>query len=452
MASFVKFEEPGIFMKRATLFVLFLMVMVPSYARGEEIIKKDQILTLEQCIDITLKRQPTILAASYTVMSNESGVGQALSNYYPQVGVSTGYSRNYNAAAVRTIGSTAVIPGSLTNVTTSYFNQYSAAATLTQLVYDFGKTASTVDIAKLAVTSSRSDLETTTELSVLAVKQAYYGVLEAERNRVVAIETVREMDLHLSQAKGFYAVGTHPKFDVTTAEVNLSNAKLNLIQVENALRIAKVTLNNAMGVPDAPSYSIEDNLSYVAYIVTIDEAIARAYANRPDLLSIIAKRQSAERSIDLAKTGYYPSLTSGINFGWTGDNFPLQNGWNVGVSLNFPLFSGFLTKYQVEQARANLNVAKENEDSLRLSVLLDVQQSFLNLKQAEESIPTTELTVRQASENLELANGRYAAGVGSPVEVTDAEVAYSNAKTAHNQALYSYKIAQASLEKAMGMK
>ncbi|MGO9613469.1 MAG: TolC family protein [Dissulfurispiraceae bacterium] len=437
-------------MKRAISFVLFLMVVVPSYARGEEIIKKDQTLTLEQCIDIALKRQPTILAAAYTVMSNESGVGQAVSTYYPQVGLSAGYSRNYNAAAVRTIGSAAVIPSSLTNVTSSHFDQYSAAATLTQLIYDFGKTASTVDIAKLAVTSSRSDLETTTELQILAVKQAYYGVLEAERNRVVAIETVREMDLHLAQAKGFYAVGTHPKFDVTTAEVNLSNAKLNLIQVENSLRIAKVTLNNAMGVPDAPTYSIEDNLSYVAYIVSMDEAIAKAYANRPDLLSIIAKRQSAERSIDLAKTGYYPSLTSGINYGWTGDNFPLQNGWNVGVSLNFPLFSGFLTKYQVDQARANLNVAKENEDSLRLSVLLDVQQSFLNLKQAEESIPTTELTVRQASENLELANGRYAAGVGSPIEVTDAEVAYSNAKTAYNQALYSYKIAQASLEKAMG--
>jgi outer membrane protein TolC len=87
---------------------------------------------------------------------------------------------------------------------------------------------------------------------ILNVKQTYFGVLQAQRNRGVSGETVKQFELHLEQAKGFYEVGTKPKFDVTKAEVDLSNARLNLIRAENSLRIAIVNLNNAMGITEAP--------------------------------------------------------------------------------------------------------------------------------------------------------------------------------------------------------
>jgi outer membrane protein len=106
----------------------------------------------------------------------------------------------------------------------------------------------------------------------------------------------------------------------------------------------------------------------------------------------------------------------------------------------------------VEESKANLNVLTANEESLRQTVFLDVQQAYLNLKQAEDSIPTAELGVKQAEENFDIANGRYAAGVGNPIEVTDAEISLLSAKLSHIQALYDYKVAQASLEKAMGVR
>lgn len=97
-------------------------------------------------------------------------------------------------------------------------------------------------------------------------------------------------------------------------------------------------------------------------------------------------------------------------------------------------------------------MAKANEDLVRQTIVLDVQQAYLNLKEAENRIPTAEITVTQATENLDIANGRYAAGVGSPIEVTDAQVTYINAKTTYIQALSDYKVTQASLEKAMGVR
>jgi outer membrane protein TolC len=130
----------------------------------------------------------------------------------------------------------------------------------------------------------------------------------------------------------------------------------------------------------------------------------------------------------------------------------MEHGWNVGAVLSFPVFSGFLTKYQVEEAKANLDVLRANEEALRQQVFLDVQQAYLTLRAAEEAIPTAKLGVEQAQENLDIANGRYAAGVGNPIEVTDAEVSLANARLAYIQALYADRVAQASLEKAMGQR
>jgi len=121
------------------------------------------------------------------------------------------------------------------------------------------------------------------------------------------------------------------------------------------------------------------------------------------------------------------------------------------LSLAIPLFSGFSTKAQISEARASLFVLTSNEEELRQNVLLEVQQAFLNLIDLEEGIPVAEMTVKQAQENVEIASGRYGAGVGNPIEVTDANVGLSSARVSLNRLLYNYKIAVASIEKAMGV-
>jgi len=277
-------------------------------------------------------------------------------------------------------------------------------------------------------------------------------VLVAKRNMDVAQESVDSFQKHLDQAMGFYQVGTRAKFDVTKAEVDLSNAKLKLIQAQNSYRVAMVTLNNAMGLVEAPEYTLEDNLSYQKYEVGFEEALKQAYDNRPDLLALLSQEKAAKKSVELAGLGYLPTLTGNADYKWQGQEFPLADSWDVGAVLSWPLFNGFLTKNQVDENKYNLNVVKANQALLKQSILLEVRQAFLNLQAAEEGIPYAQLVVKQAQENLDLANGRYAAGIGNPVELSDAELAYSNAKYAESQALYNYKIAQASLEKAMGVK
>ncbi|MCJ7482767.1 MAG: TolC family protein, partial [Thermodesulfovibrionales bacterium] len=296
-------------MKLCVPFILCLIFIMPFEGGAEDVIKKGELLHLERCVEIALKMQPTIAAAVNTVNVNESRVGQAKSNYYPQINWTSSYER-INSASGSLSGSTS---GSLGR-TNEDFDRYSTGFTLGQTLYDFGKTPTQVKIQNLTLDSSRSDLRNTTDQIILAVKQAYYGVVQAKYNVLVAEDTVKQTQQQLEQAKGFYEVGTKPKFDVTQAEVNLSTAKLNLIRNQNAFKIAKVTLNNVMGIPDAPEYTLDETMTFVKYEIMLEDALSKAYQNRPDLQSIVLKRQAAESSIDLAKTGYYPVLNGNAGY------------------------------------------------------------------------------------------------------------------------------------------
>ena len=424
-------------MKRLLLLVVCFGIcfgrILPAMAGAEEPPHPGERLDLQRCIAIALSAHPVILAATGTIRTGDSRIGQARSGYYPQVSGSAGYSRQ-----------------DPTTPRAEVFNSYSSSISLSQNLYDFGRTKTQVKIQEFNRDAFRSDLDDIRAQVRLGVKQAYFGLLLAGRNRDLAREVVGQFQHHLDQAKGFFEVGTKPKFDVTKAEVDLSNAKLNLIRAENAIRLARVALNNAMGVPAAPEYEVEDQLSFKRAEIDLEETIRKAYERRPDLKSVDLQKRSLEQAVELARKGDYPFVTGNAGYGWGGGSFPLDQGWSFGAQINVPIFSGFLTKYQITEAQANLDVLAANENLLRQNVVQEIKQAWLNLQEAADRSAAAELTVRQAEENLELANGRYAAGVGSPIEVTDALVAASNAKADKIAALYDYKLAEAGLEKAAG--
>ncbi len=444
LESWTNRMEPWRKSVRFRLYLFWLIVgafMVPWVAYGQQTpdVVQGSTITLDKAVALAIAHHPSILASRSAVEASQSRIGQAQANYWPQVDFSSGYTRGYTA-------------GTSNSLLAGTYNTYGGTFSGTQKIYDFGRTASQVGVQKYNTESARADLSNTVEQTVLDVRVAYFGLLQARRNRQVADETTHQFQQHLDQARGFFEVGTKAKFDVTKAEVDLSNAKLNQIRADNAVRLARITLDNAMGLTGAPDYEVEDILSSPPYDITLDAALRQAYAARPDLQSVLAKKKAGEQSIRLAQAGDYPSLNGNATYGWGGDDFPLRENWTAGASITIPIFNGFLIRHQVDEARANLRTLNANEEAIRQSILLSVQQALLGLSEARQRIAVAEVTVRQATENLELANGRYTAGVGSPIEVTDALVSLSNARTGYNQALYDYRIAQATMDKAIGVK
>ena len=411
-------------------------------ARDRATITPLERLTVDRCVQVALQNSPDILAASHTVNASGRRIGQAVSGYYPQINLSGEYLNSKRSDFLLTPQNPAA--------PVAQENYYWRAA-LTQNITDFGRTGTQVSIRQKDRDASGEDLRDTSSLIAFNVKSAYYGLLRAEKSRDVLKETVALFEKQLDLAREFYEAGERSKFDVTNAEVELSNTKLNLIRAENALRLARVTLNNAMGVPDAPEYTIEDTLSFQKFPILFEEARDRAFLNRPDIRSLAAKRESAEGSLQLARKGHLPTLSGNANYWRSGDNYPpTQDNWSVGVTLTIPFFSGFLTTHQVGEAMENLSVVKAKEEAVRQNVLLTVQQAYIKLLEAEERVGVAELTVKQAKENYDLAHGRYEEGVGIAIEETNALVSLSNARMNVVAALADYKVAEAELQRAMG--
>jgi outer membrane protein TolC len=413
-----------------------LLILWPPAVHAQETIAPGEKVDLERCVDIALKNHPSVLGAAGTYGASRSRIGEARAPYWPQVSAGGSYSRN--RAPSSSLGTDAT------------YNRYQGTVDVNQTLLDFGKTSAQVDVQKWGAEASREDLRDVTNRIVFGVKQAYYTLIQTKRSREAQAEAVKQFQLHLEQAKRFYSVGVRAKIDVTNAEVNLGQARLDLINAENAFQVARVTLNNAMGLPGAPEYEIEESPAFKDYPIDLDTALARGYENRPDLQAADARTQAAQRSIDVAQKGYYPVLSGNAQYGWSGQDTPLEKGWTLGASLDVPLFSGYLTKYQVEEMRYNLEAARANEASVRQTITLDIQQAYYNLQGTREKVSVAELTMKQAQENRELAQGRYAAGVGNTIEVTDAVVSEVNARTAYIRTQYDYRIAVADLEQAMG--
>jgi TolC family type I secretion outer membrane protein len=423
-------------MKKILFYISLSLLISTQNLWAVEAIQKGDILTLRQCIDTALKNHPAIYAATGTVRQSESKIGQARSGYFPQLTFNSGYSR---------IGPTD------TSLRSDPYNNYSNTLNLNQTLFDFGKTYTRVRIQSLQKESSEADLQDITASVVFGVKQSYYSYLKAKMSATVAMETLKQFQQHYDVARAFFETGKSSKIDVTSAEVNLSNANIQLISAQNALRIALVKLSQAMGIVSAPVYDVKDEFDAGNPHISFEDALTQAYQNRPDVLSTALKREALEKNVTLNKMGYLPTLSGNAAYGYSGDDTSVDRSWNVGVALTFPLFTGLSTKYAVDEATASLKIAMANEESLKQQIYLEVQSAWLNRKEALERIEAGKTVVRQAEETLELARGRYATGVGSSIEITDALIKHYNARMTYITALTDFSIAHASLERAIGV-
>lgn len=429
-------------MKRSLLCAVILMLLCGTGLFGQEApIKAGDPLNLEKAIDIGLKMHPTIMGSQYSMKAREAQLGQARAGYFPKIDGSAGFTRNFEVENTHDPYYTSLL---------DQYNQNVANVSLQQMLFDFWRTPTSVNVSRLNVESSRRDIDNSINSVANTVKSSYYGVLKAKRARDVNMEVVDQYAKHFRIAVIFFEGGKKPKYDVTKAELDLSQARLNLISAENDLKVAWVSLNNAMGIDGDAEYAIHDNLAFEKYEVTLEDALKTAYQTRPDLKSLEAQRDSAEQSVARAKQEYYPRLNGNAQYNFAGSKYPLGQGWYAGVALSVNLFDGLSTTNKVAEAQANKQSVDAKISSMKLQIMLDVKQAWLALIKAKQTIDTTTVQIRQAGENLEITNLRYDAGLATPLEVTDATVTYSQAKLANISALFDYKVARANMEKAMG--
>jgi len=436
------------------LTVLFSLLMIfclgplaPLRAAGGP--SPDKGLTLKEAIDTALKQHPSIRQYQETVAAAQSGIGVSRAAYFPQFSF-VGNFYYGNAFPITGVSPSAGTGAGLQSVTTDFYIYRFQA---NQLIYDFGKTPGNVAGSRATYKQSREDYLNNRQQVVLDARTAYFGLLAAQRAQKVQEETVRQNQELLRQAQGFFKVGLRAKYDVTKAEANLYQAEASLISAKNNVDLARVTLMNALGLKTWAYTKVEDVLEVTYEIPPLADLKTRAVVQRPDLQKNLYQQQGGRAALEVARSGYFPVFTSTAAYGWQG-NVPLSNNlpstWWVGAAVNFPLFEGLATTYSVRQAKATLESSIANEEVLRQNITKDVEQAYRNLVSGRELIRATAKAREAAQENLRLAWGRYRAGVGTIIEVTDAQVQFSQADLNYVQALYNYRVFEANLDKAIG--
>ncbi len=400
-----------------------------------------QGLTLEEVVRIALENHSSVKSAQFQVNAQDAVMHQQMAAYYPTVNFNNSY-RTSNAVSVAARASKA-------------FDSVSSAANVTMTLYNFGKREGLVQSARDNLDATQYAYNATTNNIVLAVKQAYYGVLQANALLRVNEDTVSDREVTLRQAQGFYDVGTKPKSDLTQAQANLYIAQANLIVARNGVDVAWANLINAMGLDDYPKQPLAEDLAITPFPMSLADAKQAAFSARPELLQFDALLKAQDELLAVARRSHLPDILFISSYGRQNSKsplFPLQPSWLVQLNLNIPIFNGFQTTYQVQQALYTYESIKEQQRVERQQVALQVQQNYLNVIASQDVVRASEEAAKAAKENLDLHQGRYQVGYAPLVEVTDAQTTYTTAQTNYVNALIAYKISTAQLQNAIGGK
>jgi outer membrane protein len=275
----------------------------------------------------------------------------------------------------------------------------------------------------------------------------------------VAQDTLANLEAHLRQTEGFVQAGTHPEIDLLQAKTDAANARVQSINAENTYETSKVALNAAMGVLGTTDYDVsDDSLGAVQNEdANVGPLLEEAIKSRPEVENIEKLVRADQLTVSSIRGNYFPSIsaTAGFNQGGTSlfDDAKHPNlTWNafVGLSLTWNIFQGGLTTAQAEEAEANVQAEQAGLDLLQQQLRSDVDAARLAVRAAKASTSATQEALQNAKERLRLAEQRYQVGVGSAIELGDAQVALTQASAQAVQADDNLAVARAQLLRALG--
>jgi outer membrane protein len=394
-------------------------------------------LTLEDALKTAQSRHPQMRAVRAQTEASSARVSESKSALLPQVGASGSYMYGAGRAA----------PGSLVG------SFYRFGLSASELVYDFGQTTGKWNAAKATLQSVEAQERNASVQLGFGLRSAYFTAAAARALVKVAEENLRNQDAHLRQIQGFVEAGTRPEIDLAQARTDRANAKVQLINAQVAYDTDKALLNQAMGVESPADWEVTEAPSQplVGEDANADDLMAVAIKSRPDLLSLARQIEAQELTTGSIQGAYAPAFTASAGASELGTALDdLRWGAQAGLSLNWQIFGGGITRAQVLESRANTAALRAQYELQRQQVRTDVEQARLGVRAAKAAIEAAHEATENARIRLTLAEGRYQAGVGNVIELGDAQLALTTAAAQEVQAIFNLASARAKLLQAFG--
>jgi outer membrane protein len=423
-------------------FIAKLLVLIFASVLNHSALAAPIELSLDDSIALALQNNPDITIAK----SGREKLSWAIEQAKADKGFNLSFAhsdRRYNSP-----------PSYITSLTQyAYYTKFDNQVSLSLPVYSGGKLESQIDQAKLNLKVADLNIDATMQQLKQSVTTCYFNVLQYRNTLQVSQATVENYIDHLKNVQAQYDAGMVAKSEVLSSAVSLANAQDSLIKAQNNYDLAVANLNNVIGLPLDSELKLKEDLNYEKYPLTLGDCVKYALANRPEMAEYQAKIAIAQDDVKIAKSGYLPTVAFGATQDWYDKELPgsSNSNWLVGITASLSIFDSGLNDSKVKQSQSGLDTAQAQARQKRDSILLEVRQYYLSMHEAEKRIDTSAVAVDQADENLRIAEIRYVAGVGTNLDVLDAVLGQSTAKTNYIQALYDYNTNRAQLDKAMGV-
>ncbi len=323
--------------------------------------------------------------------------------------------------------------------------------TANQLLYDFGKTANSIDAAKFNLQAREIETRRARNRSALDFVLAYYDLLEADKLLLVSQEEVKQYEAHKHDAEVRFDAGVVTRNEKLQAEVALADSRQRYLVAENNRSLRASRVNSQLLRPLTDPVTADEVNKTPSAGITLEQAWAAAEAESPEIGVLDANVKSKEESVAAIRGEYYPSLYMTGNYQYQeNENVVYQRNWSVIAGATFNLFSGGATSARVHVGKSELASLRTTRDKIVDAVRLDVQGAFLNLQSSSQQIEVTKAAVAQAEENLRLQRLRYQEGVGTAIEVLDAVTLLTATQNNTWRARYGFERAEAGLLYSMG--
>jgi len=407
-------------------------------------------MSLAECLQIAEQNHPDLATARGLIDSARAQVRIARAGYRPHMDAGADYTRaTYNYAATPAT-SPSQFNSSYNGMSMSSAPYYYGGLLFSQLIYDFGRTHGEVERSGAELEAAQQNLKRVHDIVYLSVREAFYTVLSAEEILQARKDAVDNQIKHLEQVRSFHEVGTRPKIDVTKQEVALANSQVDYRQAQENLDVARAALATAMGIPLDHSPEPLNPGAEVPDSGNLDDLMLLAERQRPDLGSLRDQIFAAQADIIVARSYFRPNLSLGAILNYQNLKFPLVYNWQLAglVAQNF--LDGGTKQARLKAAQAEETVAHANLISFLEKIRQEVFADYSDLKVAKDKIQLNQQAVAAAKENLALAEGRYSAGYGNIIELTDAQTLVTDSEVQEIVSRFDSQTAAAHLDVAVG--
>lgn len=406
------------------------------------------VLTILDCVSTAFKNSPKIKRQKYNLDIAKSNLGIAKSQYFPVINIGAGF---YNE----------------NNSDNTYYNSHyrelpSVGVSVNKLVWNFGKTTAYIKMEEFYKIGAEYEFMDSLCNTLFDVKLRYYALLRAKALQLVAQNNVEINENFLKLAQ------TKHRPDIKTAELNLSESEIKLLEAQNEYKNAKIDLNNSMYLDSQPDYTIKDTHTFsygndyayneksnrseafipMTFTFPLDKAVEIAYDNSPDLSVLVATKQAMEQNLLYIKRTYLPDLTANAGYGFNNSNQTANNSFKVGVNLSSSVNLIGL-KHSIKGADAQLSIADNEIELFKKDLYFEVKKALNNVDKYQNQIPTAKMEVEQSLENLHLVEEQYKSNQLNYVALQDARKDYTNALTKYIETMYDYNVSLIQVEMAM---